>query len=130
MESVKRTGKRKLPDSSDVPKKLVSKSKKPKVDDKEQGEAKKQSKITKKPALLDKNDAGTSAVDVVEGAFDFASSWDEAELLSNVEKVPRKLAHNFVKLLTDGCTLPFIARYRKSAVDNLMPDRLVKLPIS
>ncbi|KAG7307545.1 hypothetical protein JYU34_007751 [Plutella xylostella] len=127
MDSVKRTGKRKLPDSSDVPKKLVSKSKKPKVDDKEQGEAKKQSKITKKPALLDKNDAGTSAVDVVEGAFDFASSWDEAELLSNVEKVPRKLAQNFVKLLTDGCTLPFIARYRKSAVDNLMPDRLQEL---
>ncbi|KAJ0180641.1 hypothetical protein K1T71_004045 [Dendrolimus kikuchii] len=53
--------------------------------------------------------------------------WDEPEVLAQVEKVPLKLAQNFVALLTEGCTLPFIARYRKTAVDNLMPDRLQEL---
>lgn len=49
--------------------------------------------------------------------------WDDSAVLAQVEKVPLKLAQNFVALLTEGCTLPFIARYRKTAVDNLMPDR-------
>lgn len=49
--------------------------------------------------------------------------WDEAEMLSRIEKVPRQLAENFISLLTEGCTLPFIARYRKTVVDHMMPDR-------
>lgn len=49
--------------------------------------------------------------------------WDEPEMLSHIEKIPLKLAQNFIGLLTEGCTLPFIARYRKGTVDNLMPDR-------
>ncbi|KAG6452744.1 hypothetical protein O3G_MSEX007756 [Manduca sexta] len=53
--------------------------------------------------------------------------WDESEMLSHVEKIPYGLAKNFIGLLTEGCTLPFIARYRKVAVNNLMPDRLQDL---
>lgn len=49
--------------------------------------------------------------------------WNEADMLAQVEKIPHKLAENLINLLTEGCTLPFIARYRKTAVDNLMPDR-------
>ncbi|KAM3963094.1 uncharacterized protein YdcI [Aphomia sociella] len=52
---------------------------------------------------------------------------DEAGILSHLEKIPHKLAHNFISLLSEGCTLPFIARYRKEAVDFLMPDRLQEL---
>ncbi|CAD0196891.1 unnamed protein product [Chrysodeixis includens] len=53
--------------------------------------------------------------------------WNEADMLAQVEKIPHKLAENLINLLTEGCTLPFIARYRKTAVDNLMPDRLQEL---
>lgn len=49
--------------------------------------------------------------------------WNEAEMLSQVERISLKVAENLITLLTEGCTLPFIARYRKTAVDNLMPDR-------
>lgn len=47
----------------------------------------------------------------------------EGEMLSHLEKIPQKLAENFIALLSEGCTLPFIARYRKTVVENLMPDR-------
>ncbi|XP_075969769.1 uncharacterized protein YdcI [Anticarsia gemmatalis] len=53
--------------------------------------------------------------------------WNESQMLSQVAKVPIQLAQNFVNLLSEGCTLPFIARYRKTAVANLMPDRLQEL---
>ncbi|XP_013194644.2 S1 RNA-binding domain-containing protein 1 [Amyelois transitella] len=51
----------------------------------------------------------------------------DAEVLAEIEKIPQALACNFIALLTEGCTLPFIARYRKTAVENLMPDRLREL---
>lgn len=53
--------------------------------------------------------------------------WDEIEMLSFVENIPKSLAKSFITLLSEGCTLPFIARYRKGMVDNLMPDRLQEL---
>lgn len=49
--------------------------------------------------------------------------WNEAEVLSQVARVSQNVAKNFIALLTEGCTLPFIARYRKTAVDQMMPDR-------
>lgn len=49
--------------------------------------------------------------------------WDEAQKLSFVEKVPPQLAEKFISLLTEGCTLPFIARYRKEAIGHLLPNR-------
>ncbi|XP_064293129.1 S1 RNA-binding domain-containing protein 1 isoform X1 [Plodia interpunctella] len=52
---------------------------------------------------------------------------DDAKILANNEKIPQSLARNFINLLTEGCTLPFIARYRKTMVDYLMPDRLQEL---
>ncbi|XP_063620741.1 uncharacterized protein YdcI [Cydia splendana] len=54
-------------------------------------------------------------------------TWDEAEVLSQVERVPLYLAKSFVSLLGLGCTLPFICRYRKAEVDYLRPDRLQEL---
>ncbi|CAG9783871.1 unnamed protein product [Diatraea saccharalis] len=59
--------------------------------------------------------------------FDANICWNEAEMLSYTEKIPQILAENFINLLKEGCTLPFIARYRKAVVDNLMPDKLQNL---
>ncbi|CAK1545264.1 unnamed protein product [Leptosia nina] len=53
--------------------------------------------------------------------------WNEAQMLSCAEKVPSHLATQFINLLNEGCTLPFIARYRKEAVDHLLPDRLQEI---
>ncbi|CAG4988866.1 unnamed protein product [Parnassius apollo] len=53
--------------------------------------------------------------------------WNEAEILSFEEKIPQDLAQKFINLLNEGCTLPFIARYRKNVVDFLKPDRLQEL---
>lgn len=49
--------------------------------------------------------------------------WSEAEVLSQRANVSQEVAKNFIALLTEGCTLPFIARYRKAAVNQMMPDR-------
>ncbi|XP_045542699.1 uncharacterized protein YdcI [Papilio machaon] len=54
-------------------------------------------------------------------------NWDEANILSFEEKVPLELAERFITLLNEGCTLPFIARYRKNVVDYMKPDRLQEL---
>ncbi|CAH4037299.1 unnamed protein product [Pieris brassicae] len=53
--------------------------------------------------------------------------WNEAEMLSYKEKLPKQLAERFISLLTEGCTLPFIARYRKEAIGHLLPDRLQEI---
>lgn len=58
-----------------------------------------------------------------DNVFENACLWDESVMLSQVERISLKLAQNFIALLTEGCTLPFIARYRKMVVDHLMPDR-------
>lgn len=49
--------------------------------------------------------------------------WSEATMLAHHQKVPKELAQNFIDLLEEGCTLPFIARYRKAKVFHLMPDK-------
>ncbi|XP_050667998.1 S1 RNA-binding domain-containing protein 1 isoform X2 [Leptidea sinapis] len=53
--------------------------------------------------------------------------WNEADMLSSIEGVPHDFALRFISLLADGCTLPFIARYRKEAVNHLLPDRLQEI---
>ncbi|XP_049867445.1 uncharacterized protein YdcI [Pectinophora gossypiella] len=58
---------------------------------------------------------------------DKSDVWAEAKTLAQLEDISQQLAHTFISLLTEGCTLPFIARYRKSAVDNLQPNRLQEL---
>ncbi|CAB3255382.1 unnamed protein product [Arctia plantaginis] len=70
--------------------------------------------------------AWTKATTVDDGT-NVPNIWNEAEMLSQVERISLKVAQNLITLLTEGCTLPFIARYRKTAVDNLMPDRLQEL---
>ncbi|CAG9585265.1 unnamed protein product [Danaus chrysippus] len=57
----------------------------------------------------------------------YDNMFDQAKMLSCTEKVSISVAQNFINLLSEGCTLPFIARYRKDAVDHLMPDRLQEL---
>ncbi|KAJ8722577.1 hypothetical protein PYW07_003757 [Mythimna separata] len=79
------------------------------------------SKVTKPPA--ENNDE----VDLFDNHENIPNVWNEAEMLAQVERIPLQLAKNLIGLLTEGCTLPFIARYRKTAVDNLMPDRLQEL---
>lgn len=78
---------------------------------------------------LDKIDGNcmTAASTAVCNENNDANGWDEAEMLSKLERIPINIAQNFINLLSDGCTLPFIARYRKTAVNNLMPDRLQEL---
>lgn len=61
--------------------------------------------------------------ETTDNVFISTCMWDEAEMLSHVERIPLSLAQNFVSLLTEGCTLPFIARYRKTLVDHIMPER-------
>lgn len=73
------------------------------------------SKVTK----VENNDE----VDLLSNHENNQNLWNEAEMLAQVERIPLQLAQNLIGLLTEGCTLPFIARYRKTAVDNLMPDR-------
>ncbi|XP_068629691.1 uncharacterized protein YdcI-like [Battus philenor] len=53
--------------------------------------------------------------------------YNESKLLSFEEKVPEELAEKFIRLLNEGCTLPFIARYRKNVVGYLKPDRLQEI---
>lgn len=50
-------------------------------------------------------------------------TWDEVQVLASIQTVPYALASSFVKLLSEGCTLPFIARYRKGHVNNLLPSQ-------
>lgn len=53
----------------------------------------------------------------------YNSLWNETEMLSYCEKISPYIAQKFVSLINEGCTLPFIARYRKEAVGHIMPDR-------
>ncbi|XP_041976825.1 uncharacterized protein YdcI [Aricia agestis] len=99
-------------------------------------------KQTKRVAKRNQNDPDENHDDLVDfrdkedGLVDFGGkeevvsqygTWDEAEMLASTEKVPKHLASKFIGLLSQGCTIPFIARYRKEAVDHLTPDRLQDL---
>ncbi|KAK0059857.1 S1 RNA-binding domain-containing protein 1 [Biomphalaria pfeifferi] len=51
-------------------------------------------------------------------------AWEPAEILSSKLKLRRQSVFNVIKLLDDGATIPFIARYRKEQTDNMEPDLL------
>lgn len=76
----------------------------------------------KKPARSTKKITELNEANEDDAKYD-GQLWDEAEILSNYEKVSKTLAQNFISLLEEGCTLAFIARYRKTHVDYLMPDK-------
>ncbi|XP_046964979.1 S1 RNA-binding domain-containing protein 1 isoform X2 [Vanessa cardui] len=108
----------------DKPKKKVIKKqiKKDNIDDKPKR------KIIKKQIKkeLDVNDDPDNDINL-NNEFQYEecnSLFNDAEMLSNFEKISTDLAHKFISLINEGCTLPFIARYRKEAVNHLMPDRL------
>jgi hypothetical protein len=104
---VKTSRKRKIEDSAQESVKKTRTTKKDKFSN---------AKIPKTRKEIDENES-----DMVDSnAFEL---WDESQMLSQNMKVPQTLAKSFIALLEEGCTLPFIARYRKAAVDNLMPDK-------
>ncbi|XP_013180706.1 PREDICTED: S1 RNA-binding domain-containing protein 1 [Papilio xuthus] len=128
MENTKKTAtKRKLQviETEGVPKKTrVKKTKDSEKSVTEKQINKKVNKVLKKKTTDDE-----SCEDTVP-AFQINltnKNWDEAKILSFEEKVPQELAERFITLLNEGCTLPFIARYRKNVVDYLKPDRLQEL---
>lgn len=69
------------------------------------------------------NESGNENEDHGMKSDEYNNYLNEADMLSYFEKIPPILAQKFISLLSDGCTLPFIARYRKEAVGYLMPDR-------
>lgn len=80
------------------------------------------SKIKKK-SVTDDVDGCVHSFENADDPVIVPEMWNEAEVLSQMVKVSQNVAQNFIALLTEGCTLPFIARYRKTAVDQMMPDR-------
>ncbi|KAI4460983.1 30s ribosomal protein s1 [Holotrichia oblita] len=52
------------------------------------------------------------------------SYWQNYELLSEYQNIDLNVSQNIIKLFDDGCTIPFIARYRKDATDNMSPEIL------
>lgn len=82
----------------------------------------KQEHIKKVEDFYNLNNPDTEYKDIAQNDL-YSNNWNEAEMLAYFEKVTPSLAQKFISLLSDGCTLPFIARYRKEAVEHLMPDR-------
>nr|XP_006819483.1 PREDICTED: S1 RNA-binding domain-containing protein 1-like [Saccoglossus kowalevskii] len=50
--------------------------------------------------------------------------WDMKVMLSECEGIELWVASNIVDLIEDGCTIPFIARYRKERSNNMEADKL------
>lgn len=138
-KSEKKTRKRKVDESNDVIEKPAPKkrlAKRTDMDsDEPSGSAGIQPKAKKNVAKKSeprkravKKDANENESDNENDCQDMKSDGynnylNEADMLSYFEKIPPILAQKFISLLSDGCTLPFIARYRKEAVGHLMPDR-------
>lgn len=86
------------------------------------------SRTTKSTTKIKKNSStddmgGVHSVKTADNNMNTTEMWNEAEVLSQTVNVSQEVAKNFIALLTEGCTLPFIARYRKTAVNQMMPDR-------
>ncbi|XP_052766286.1 S1 RNA-binding domain-containing protein 1-like [Mya arenaria] len=54
----------------------------------------------------------------------FSVSWNEESVISNRLDVPVWATTNVVKLLDEGCTIPFIARYRKEQTGGMEANKL------
>ncbi|XP_070577340.1 S1 RNA-binding domain-containing protein 1-like [Ptychodera flava] len=50
--------------------------------------------------------------------------WDTKSVLAEQEDIDRWVAGNIIQLADDGCTIPFIARYRKEKTNNMDVDKL------
>ncbi|XP_044755245.1 S1 RNA-binding domain-containing protein 1 [Coccinella septempunctata] len=60
----------------------------------------------------------------VEAAKDIHPKWQDFELLSEETCIEPNVAKSMIKLLEDGNTIPFIARYRKNMINNMTPEEL------
>ncbi|XP_078000990.1 S1 RNA-binding domain-containing protein 1-like [Glandiceps talaboti] len=50
--------------------------------------------------------------------------WDMSFALAESENIDEWVANNITQLVDDGCTIPFIARYRKENTKGMEPDKL------
>lgn len=73
--------------------------------------------ITVDPDAVD--DLPDVDIDIDDSVFPM---WDASTVLANLSGVSHDVAANFVQLIQDDNTLPFIARYRKSMVGNMTPE--------
>ena len=55
---------------------------------------------------------------------DSTVNWSIPEVSSNRLDVPERSVKNIVRLLDEGCTLPFIARYRKEQTGSMDVQKL------
>lgn len=55
---------------------------------------------------------------------DVKLEWDDYELLSEKNLLPETTSKNIITLFKEECTIPFIARYRKSLIGDMSPDDL------
>lgn len=55
---------------------------------------------------------------------DIHPEWQDSELLSQETCIEPKIAQSVIKLLDEGNTIPFIARYRKNMTNNMTPEEL------
>lgn len=51
-------------------------------------------------------------------------NWQDFELLSHETNIEPAVAKSVIKLLDEGNTIPFIARYRKNMINNMTPEEL------
>lgn len=52
------------------------------------------------------------------------NQWQSYELLSEYQNLDLNVSQNIIKLFDAGCTIPFIARYRKDVTNNMTPEVL------
>lgn len=49
--------------------------------------------------------------------------WNEAELLSGSYNISKNIMENIVELFQKDNTIPFMCRYRKDLIGNILPDK-------
>ncbi|CAL1528427.1 unnamed protein product [Lymnaea stagnalis] len=62
--------------------------------------------------------------DVKEKVKEISPAWEPAAIISDKLNLRRRSVNNVIKLLDDGATIPFIARYRKELTEDMGPDLL------
>ncbi|XP_022907268.2 S1 RNA-binding domain-containing protein 1 [Onthophagus taurus] len=50
--------------------------------------------------------------------------WKDYELVAERQSLDISVANNIIDMFNDGCTIPFIARYRKHVTNNMTPETL------
>ncbi|XP_054168594.1 S1 RNA-binding domain-containing protein 1-like [Oppia nitens] len=56
-----------------------------------------------------------------------SSNVDDMDIIANLVKLDRKIVQNVLNLIDDQCTVPFIARYRQSAISGIDADKVRRI---